>query len=274
MVSLVKPEDLLNASNILRKFGGKPLARLILYILGFNRINKIYQDNHHLSPIDFIHGIIKDLGICYEISDQDLENIPSDGPFILIGNHPFGAAEAIITIEFIAERSPDFKYMANFLLQKITNLEGYFIPVNPFETMQHLRSSYSGLKKASLHLQNRSPLGIFPAGEVSTYRKDLGMIADKPWSKSIMKFIRAQQVTVVPIFYEGTNSRLFHWLGKIHPMLRTLKLPTEILNRDKKTIRIKIGTPISVDEQGRFVNLEDYTKHLRDSTYRLGEKNL
>ncbi len=274
MVSLVKPEDLLNASNILRKFGGKPLARFILYILGLTRINKIYQDNHHLSPIDFIHGIIKDLGIRYEISDKDLENIPSEGPFILIGNHPFGAAEAIITIEFIAERRPDFKYMANFLLQKITNLEGYFIPVNPFETMQHLRSSYSGLKNASTHLQNSSPLGIFPAGEVSTYRKDLKAIADKPWPRSIMKFIKSQQVPVIPIYYAGTNSRLFHLFGKIHPMLRTIKLPSEMLNQNKKVIQVRIGKPISVEVQNTLSDINDFTKHLRDSTYKLGEKNL
>jgi len=263
---IVSKEDILQMHKSL-KYGGKPLASFILWALRINKLNAVNAQNYHLNRNDFISGITRDLGLHYEISAQDLKKIPREGSFILIGNHPFGGAEAIITLDFIKEIRPDFKFMANFMLNKIKAMESFFIPVNPFENMRHLRSSYSGLKLASAHIQNHSALGIFPAGEVSTYQKETGLISDKKWPKSIMKFIKAQNTIVIPVYFEGSNSKLFHFLGKIHPILRTIKLPSELSNKNGQLIKIKIGDAISLEKQNEFDNIEEYSRFLRESTY-------
>jgi len=75
---------------------------------------------------------------------------------------------------------------------------------------------------------------------------------------------------VVPVYFQGTNSRLFHLLGLIHPSLRTVKLPSELFNKKHKKIRIRIGNPISVKEQDAFSDISTYGRYLRARTYALG----
>ncbi len=72
---------------------------------------------------------------------------------------------------------------------------------------------------------------------------------------------------MVPVYFHGKNSRLFHLLGRIHPSLRTAKLPSELLNKKNKTIKIRIGKPIPVKEQEQFNDIHQFGRYLRAKTY-------
>ena len=85
-----------------------------------------------------------------------------------------------------------------------------------------------------------------------------------------MKMIKKARVPVVPVYFQGSNSRLFHILGLIHPSLRTVRLPAEVFNKKHKKIRIRIGNPISVKEQDTFTDVSTYGRYLRAKTYALG----
>ena len=82
-----------------------------------------------------------------------------------------------------------------------------------------------------MHLRDGHPLGVFPAGEVSTKYPGNKKIADKTWQDSAMKIIRVSKVHVIPMFFVGQNSTMFHLLGKIHPVLRSARIPSEIFNK-------------------------------------------
>jgi putative hemolysin len=269
---IVSAQDLVRLHKNFKYIGGTVTAKFILWLLKINQLNKVYAQNRHLTSAEFIHGIYKDLQLSYHIDQQDLDRIPKKGAFVLIANHPFGGAEAIISLKLLISLRPDFKYMANFMLNQIEPLQPYFIGVNPFETMKNLKSNITGLKMAAHHLKQGYALGIFPAGEVSTYQKNENFVSDKEWPRSIMKFIKTQEVVVVPMFFEGENSKLFHFLGKIHPLLRTLKLPSELLHKKNDPVNIRIGEPISTEKQRQFNTIEEYTKYLRETTYSLKRK--
>jgi putative hemolysin len=85
-----------------------------------------------------------------------------------------------------------------------------------------------------------------------------------------MKMIKKARVPVVPIYFQGSNSRLFHLLGLIHPSLRTVRLPAEVFNKKRKEIRIRIGNPVSVKEQESFTDVSTFGRYLRAKTYALG----
>ncbi|MGQ1909290.1 lysophospholipid acyltransferase family protein [Marinifilum sp. RC60d5] len=269
-MKLVDPKDLLKASESLNWFGGESFAKLLMYLLKLNKLNELYSANCRKDGIDFIDALIDDLGIKFEIDDEELKRIPKEGPFISISNHPFGGIDGIILIKIICMVRPDFRAMANFLLKKIQPIQDYFLGVNPFETRKGVASSTGGLKEALRHLSDGKPLGIFPAGEVSSYRFETHNITDKQWMPSILKFIKKAEVPVVPIYFQGSNSLIFHLLGMIHPTLRTVKLPSELLNKKNKTIRIRIGNPISVKDQKDFTDINQYGRFLRTKTYMLG----
>lgn len=268
-MKLIETKDVLKAGKI-NSPGGESIARILMLLLRFNKINKLYSKTHHKEGMKFIDDLVNELEINYEINDEELERIPDKGPFITVSNHPYGGIDGLLLIDVIAKRRNDFRVMANFLLNRIEPIRDYILPVNPFEKHKEAGSSLSGIKTALTHLKSGSPIGIFPAGEVSSYNDEWTHITDRQWQYSAVKFIKKAAVPVVPIYFQGTNSRIFHLLGMIHPVLRTIKLPSELFNKKNKLIKIRIGNPIPVKDQEEFTDTFRYGRFLRAKTYSLG----
>ena len=271
-MNLIESSDILKASKLDRfggNLGGGLVAKFVMHIMRLNKINKLYADVYNDDPQEFLERLIEALGVTIEINEEDLQKIPATGSFITISNHPFGGLDGIILIKLLSKVRPDYKVMANFLLKKIVPIKDYFLGVNPFEHRKDI-SSAGGLKEALRHLSEGKPLGLFPAGEVSAYQADSNSVEDKEWSQSVLKLIRRANVPVIPIYFKGSNSLLFQVLGMIHPMLRTVRLPSELLNKKNRVIKLRIGSPISVDIQNSFTDLRQYGKFLRAKTYLLG----
>jgi len=241
---------------------------LLMKILKISTLNKIYNKNKHLTDVVFLNAILDDLEIKFEIPEEDLKRLPKDGAYITISNHPLGGIDGVLLLKMMLEREPNFKIIANFLLHRIEPLKKYIMPVNPFENHKDAKSSVIGIKETLRHLSDGKPLGIFPAGEVSTYKAGKLMV-DKPWEEGAIKVIRKAQVPVVPIYFHAKNSRFFYLLSKINGTLRTAKLPSELFSQKHRAIKVRIGKPISVAEQNEYASIEDYSDFLRRKTYRL-----
>ncbi len=269
-MKLITPEEILHSNKRLKYFGGIYIVKFFMWLIKLTKLNNFYSRHTEKNAIDFLNQSINSLGFTYEVSKEDFERIPKEGPFILISNHPYGGLEAVITLKILIGIRPDFKYLANFLLMRIKPLKDYFLPVNPFESQKDLQSSYTGIRNAFKHLRNDCALAIFPAGEVSSYKFKKGTSTDREWQEPILKFIKAAKVPVLPVYYSGSNSYIFHLLGLIHPILRTIKLPSELFNKKGKTFGIRFGCPISVEEQNQYEDIKEYGKLLRTKTYSLG----
>lgn len=266
-MSLVDPKDLLAASDGLNKIGGINGAKLLMHFLRLTKLNKIYDTLDDSNGLAFIDSLLESLQVKFEVDESCLQNIPKEGAFIVIANHPFGGIDGILLLKTLAEVRPDFKVMANFILKKVAPISDYIFAVNPFESRPDIKST-TGLKQAIKHLQEGAPLGIFPAGEVASFQKGF-RISDKKWSNAILRFVKKSNVPVLPIYFHGNNSLMFYLLGRVHPLLRTIKLPSELLNKQNKVIKMSIGRPISVKEQNQFSDIEHYGRYLRANTFTL-----
>ncbi len=241
---------------------------LLMKVLQISTLNKIYNRNKHLKDVEFLNAILDEFQIKFEIPEEDLKRLPKDGAYITISNHPLGGIDGILLLKLMLEREPNFKIIANFLLHRIEPLKPYIMPVNPFENHKDAKSSVIGLKETFRHLSDGKPLGMFPAGEVSTY-KDGKLVVDKEWEEGAIKVIRKAQVPVVPIYFHAKNSKFFYMLSKLGDTLRTAKLPSELLTQKDRVIKVRIGKPISVAEQNEYETLEAYSEFLRKKTYML-----
>lgn len=246
------------------------IVSLLTRVARIDEVNDLYDSVCNSQGLETIEKLFKQLDLEIELDEKLLENIPTKGAFIVAANHPFGALDGLTMLYAIAKVRPDFKVMANFLLQNVEPIKDYFVSVNPFENKRDVYSNVTGLKSVMQHLENGHPLGMFPAGEVSTFQGDFRTIADKKWANSAVKIIRNAGVPVVPVYFDGTNSRIFHLLGLIHANLRTLALPSEMLKKKGKVIRMKIGKPIQPKDTEMFTNLEQYGRYIRAKTYALG----
>ncbi len=246
---------------------------LLMKTIRISKLNQIYDKHKEKQGIEFLDAILNEVNIKFEIPEEDLKRIPEKGAFITISNHPLGGIDGILLLKLIVEKRPDFKIIANFLLEKIEPLEPYILPVNPFETRKDIRSSVAGIKNSMQHLKEGNPLGIFPAGEVSTYKRGK-LIVDKPWEQVAIKIIKKAQVPVIPIYFHARNSKLFYNLAKISDTFRSALLPSQLLSQKHRVIKVRIGKPISVKEQETFENLDDFHHYLRKKTYLLAKPYL
>lgn len=249
-------------------FIGTFFGWLLMKVLNISTINKIYNRNKHLNDLDFLNALLDDFQIKFEIPDEDLKRLPKDGAYITVSNHPLGGIDGILLLKLMIEQRQDFKIIANFLLHRIEPLKPYIMPVNPFEDRKDAQSSLTGFKNSILHLRNGHPLGVFPAGEVSTY-KDGKLVVDKPWEEVAMKLVKKAEVPVVPIYFHAKNSRLFYRLSRISDTLRTAKLPSELLTQKHRVIKVRVGKPITVKDQKEHESLEDFSEFIRRKTYML-----
>jgi putative hemolysin len=266
LVSAKEVAKVINVDNY--GFIGTFIGWGLMKVLKISTLNRFYKNNKHLQGVEFLDKILDEFQIKFEIPEEDLKRLPKDGAYITVSNHPLGGIDGILLLKLMLEQRKDFKIIANFLLHRIEPMKPYIMPVNPFEDRKDVKSSIIGFKNAILHLREGSPLGIFPAGEVSTYR-DGKLMVDRPWEDAAMKLVKKAEVPVVPIYFHAKNSRLFYKLSKISDTFRTAKLPSEVLTQKRRIIKVRIGKPISVEDQKEHATLEEFSEFLRRKTYML-----
>jgi putative hemolysin len=269
-MSLINDTDLRKILKI-KEDEGEWLVTSFKYFFGIDKLNQLYNENLTLSGLEFIDSVINKLGIRYSVPEEFEQRIPLKGPFIIIANHPLGGLDGLLLLRLILKIRPDFKLQGNFLVQHIEAIKDFIIPVNPFENFKSAHSSYKGIKSAYQHMKEGGSLGIFPAGEVSSYQLKEFKITDRQWQKSSIRFIKTAGVPVIPVYFHGFNSTLFYLLGQIHPLLRTAKLPSEILNKSKQNIEIEIRKPIQAKTLNTFTTITGLSHYLRAKTYSLSK---
>ncbi|CUS41486.1 MAG: 1-acyl-sn-glycerol-3-phosphate acyltransferase [Thalassolituus oleivorans] len=243
----------------------------ILYLLKGPVLTKVYNQLDAKEGIDMIEEALNYFGmeLNFDVAALDAA-IPKEGPFITVSNHPFGFLDGIILLLIIGRRRPEFRAVANFLLSYFAPISDLFITVNPFENTGP--KGMGGMKKSLEQLNKGLGLGLFPAGEVSTWYPGQKGVADRPWSLSSMRLIKQANVPVIPIFFAGQNSTSFHVMGKINPMLRTIRIPAEFLKKQKTTLNIGVGARMDVAELVQFSSEEALRDELRSRTYALADQ--
>lgn len=252
----------------LKGFFGTCVSGLAYGFLGLGEINRLFDGAADYQGREFADHLLQNMNITFDYDEQQLFNIPKEGGFVVVSNHPFGGIEGVMLLSLIAKVRPDFKLMANFILSYIPNLKESFFSVNPFTENPEWKSSVGGIKGAIQHIASGKGLGVFPAGEVSRYH-DHDFPEDLPWSPSIARIIKNAKVPVIPVFWEGRNSRWFYFVDKIHSMMGTARLTRELANKHDKCIPIQIGKPILPGEIAEYENPKDLAAYLRSRTYAL-----
>jgi putative hemolysin len=278
---MAKQKEMFSREDLQRMLGvkgwlGKCLSGLIIKVLELDKVNRTQAKYASSMGPDFARDILQDQGITYDVPEGELDRIPADGGFITISNHHFGSLDGLILCDTVGRRREDYKILTTFMLSLIPNLSPNFLPVNNLGGKNDARSINS-IRMALQHIKDGGALGLFPAGEVATYQKEgkrtavsaQKVIEDKPWAPNMIRLIQKCGLPVVPIYFDGTNSRNFHFLGKIHPRLRTVRLVHELFNKRGTHIKVRIGQPVTPEEMTKFASAEELGAYLRNLTYAL-----
>jgi putative hemolysin len=253
---------------------GRVVARFLYRATKMDEVYRFYLEVKSTSKtgVDYIDEAFLRQGVKIEVANPDAMCYFTENKlFVTVSNHPYGMYDGMSLVRTIATVRPDIRGITNFLLSKLEPIACFFIPVNPFTKGTSDRSSLPGLREAMHHIGEGHPLFFFPAGQVSPIVRWF-RVADRTWQLPTVKLIQKTQVPVIPVYFEGHNSWKFLLSGLIHPMLRTMLIPSEMLNKRGKTMRLHIGKPISVEEQKRYKTPQEFGRFLYRETYKLKGK--
>jgi putative hemolysin len=224
-------------------------------------------------PSEFAANVRNKLNVDYRVSPVDLARVPKTGPVIVVCNHPFGVLEGLILIEMLSRVRPDVKAIANSILATgFPTMRDSLILVDPFGNSAAAKANRKGVREVFSYLAAGGLLIVFPAGEVSHLQIRERRIADPCWNPNVARFIRHTEATVVPIFINGANSVTFQVMGMIHPQLRTARLLHELVNKERKTVELRIANPIPFETLKTLGSDTEITRYLRYRTYLLEER--
>lgn len=243
-------------------------------VSGRLKLEQIYNDikARNLEGFALWEAIIKAFNIVLEYDQTRLTNLPKDKPLVFIANHPFGVLDGLILSYLIAQVADEFYVLVNKALCKEPMLAKYFLPIDFEDTKEAKLTNIQTRNDALMHLKNGKPIAIFPAGGVATAKKPIvGKAYDLQWKRFVIKLITKNKATVVPIYFEGQNSRLFQLASHIHLNIRLSVLLHEAKNKIGKQIKVQIGNPIPPEEWHKMGKNDELLHNLRKMTYQLSE---
>jgi putative hemolysin len=240
-------------------------------LTGQPRLKRMYLEHqrHRRLGETFWDAAVRQLELQVDCDEARLRALPAVGPVVVVANHPFGVLDGIVIGYLLGKVRPDFKVLTHSLLCRVAELQPHLLPIDfgetPAATATNLRS-----RAEALAWGNGGALVVFPGGAVSTSKQRLGGRAvDPEWKLFTAQAITRAQATVLPMFFEGQNSRLLQVASHISLTLRLSLLLNELRNKIGTMVAVRIGAPVAHTELSHIADRKALADHVRRATYEL-----
>ncbi len=242
-------------------------------LLPVDKVRDLYRRVRQ-SPAGFgLERLLAEMRVELRVDAADAARIPTDGPVVVVANHPYGMLDGAVLAVLLTRARQDVKVMTNYLLHDVPELAQHCIFVDPFQTPQSININRRAVREALAWLQGGGMLAVFPAGEVSHLQFPQAEIIDPVWNDTAARLIRRTGAPALPAYFCGHNSVSFQLLGMIHPRLRTAFLLPEFLKQEGRTIEVRVGSEIPGESLAGMADDREAIEYLRWRTYLLARRN-
>jgi putative hemolysin len=226
--------------------------------------------------LDFWRVMADRFGLRLDILSGSLGNIPATGPVVVVANHPYGILDGLVLGHVLSGvRGGEFRILAHQVFRRAEALDRVILPIDFAGTRAATETNLATRATAIRYLRDGGAVGIFPGGTVSTAAHPMGAPMDPVWRGFTARMIRKSGATVVPIWFDGANSRLFQVASHLNYTLRMALLVREFRRRVDRPVRLAIGAPIGPDALARHAgDGKEMMDFLRRRTYALSPKPL
>lgn len=233
--------------------GFRLIRPLVDRLFGFHALNAIYRRARDRGgdALGFCRAGLDLLGVRHTFGPDDaIESVRAwQGPLLVLANHPLGGVDALafcLALEKI--RPGGWQLMANRMLTEVPEFEGRLLALDPFAA-----GEAAGLNRRSLHqalhrLKRGGVLGLFPAGRVAAFDRDIGAAMDLPWSTHALRMAQSAGAAVALLHIGGRTGAPLSWVPPSRPRLRSLFLVRELLRPRDAHIALRLG-PLLPPEQ-------------------------
>ena len=207
------------------------------------------------------------LGIKLLTSKSELSKIPKKGSLIITANHPHGLVDGMVLAELIGKVRTDYKILTRSLLTGVNQIDQFMIPV-PFDHEENaLQKSLEMRRHAMEHLENGGVIVLFPSGKVASSETMFGKVVEGDWNPFTAKLIQKSGADVLPVFFPGSNSRIYQIANQISATLRQGLLIYEVVHAMNKPQNPLIGNIIKQDDISSWKSdPRGFMKWLREKT--------
>lgn len=211
------------------------------------------------------------LGINLLTKQSEITKIPKKGSLVITANHPHGLVDGMVIAELIGKVRTDYKILTRSLLTGVKQIDQFMIPV-PFDHEEDaLKKSLEMRKSAMDHLENGGVVVIFPSGKVASSETMFGDVVEGDWNPFTAKLIQKSGANVVPIFFPGSNSRIYQIANQISATLRQGLLIYEVVHAMNKPQKPLVGSLIKQDEISPWKSdPRGFMRWLRERTLSMG----
>jgi putative hemolysin len=190
-------------------------------------------------------------------------------PLVVIANHPFGVPDGIAILAMAEQLGRPFRILINNDLLRIPEIARYSLPIDFSETREAVRTNIESGREAIQRLKSGEIIVIFPSGGVATARNPFGRAEDLPWKTFTAKLIHQAQADVIPLYFEGQNSFLFHAVSRVSMFLRLSMIVPEATRRIGNPIRLHVGSLIPYAEIAPIADRQTLIDLLRRRVFAL-----
>jgi putative hemolysin len=242
------------------------LIKYLKRIVHQDEINIFLSEYGHLHDAELISVFLENFGIKYTVLGA--ENIPTDGRYIFVSNHPLGGLDGLVFINELAKHFPVVKFPVNDILTNIKNLSGIFLPVN-----KHGSQGREAARLIEEAYASDAQILYFPAGLCS--RKRRGIIKDLSWHKSFISKTIEHKRDIVPVYFSGRNSNFFYNLANLRKLsglkanIEMLYLADEMFQQKGKDISMVFGKRIEWNTFDKKHSYPEWAEWVKSKTYEL-----
>jgi putative hemolysin len=250
-------------------WANRTAIRVIERLSGQLRLERLYR-NWASKPHpheNLFCAAVRLLKLKIETDNAAWAKVPIKGPVLFIANHPFGVIDGLMMGHLATRIRPDVKIMTHSLLAQAPEAKDYMLPVDFAGTPEAQLTSLQTRRRTMDWLSKGHAVVVFPAGGVSTAQKPFtGPALESPWHPFVAKLARMPDVTIVPVYFHGQNSRLFQVLSHVHYALRIALLFRETVRRMGTHIRVEVGQPLTQRDLPQSLDRNEIMRFLRLKT--------
>jgi putative hemolysin len=188
---------------------------------------------------------------------------------IVIANHPFGIADGLALLALLEQTGRPYRLILHSDIMRVPEVRKVGLPIDFSGTQEALRVNLETRAEVRRLLKEGVVIAVFPAGAVATAEDPFGPAEELPWKKFVARLVRQYQALVLPVYFEGQNSPLFHWVSRYSQTLRLSLLIHEFRRRFDSTINVTIGNTVEYDRIASSANDDSLTVELYVLVHRL-----
>ncbi len=256
---------------------GQAFIKIMELLTGKLKLKKLYDEylSENRPPEYFWDDAVNKLKLTLNINYQNGSYIPQKGRLIIIANHAFGVADGVSICSVLSKVRNDYKMVTHKVLRQADAVKDKILPIDFNETKDALLTNIYTRKEAEKVLNNDGVLVLFPSGRISTKKnlKKFTKADDGEWKQWVSKLILKTKSPVLPIFFDGQNSKWYHLANKLGLTFRYSLCMFELKRKIGDNIDMYFGSLIPYYDLVKIGDLKAITRYLRSITYALDPDN-